>query len=72
MVNLAINDYYSKNLILSNNKFKISNVKSVSLSASECEVSQSNAMDAEMHHSLTMSNANSKRATTSKKRRLGT
>ncbi len=63
MVNLAINDYYKKRLKISKG--------TISLSASKREELDT-AMDAEMHSSLTMSNADSERATTSKKRRLGT
>ena len=63
MVNLAINDYYKKRLKISKGTISLSACKREELDT---------AMDAEMHSSLTMSNADSERATTSKKRRLGT
>ncbi len=63
MVNLAINDFYDEKLKISDD--------TISLSASDQDALVT-ATDAEMHAFLTMSNANSERATTSKKRRLGT
>ncbi len=61
MVNLAINDYYDGRLIMENGN--------ISLSASKREELDT-AMDAEMHSFADHDNANSERATTSKKRRL--
>lgn len=63
MVNLAINDSYNERLNIING--------TISLSVSNRDELVT-TKDAEMHSSLTMSNANSERATTSKKRRLGT
>ncbi|NPE09130.1 MAG: hypothetical protein GNW80_12670 [Asgard group archaeon] len=74
MVNLAINDYYSGKLTIKNEKITIKrkNYKGkVSQSAKHKEEVFIHVKDAETHLSLTMNNADSERATTSKKRRLG-
>ena len=70
MANLAINDYLSGKLKLDNNKFIIE--RKISTTTSEREEELDTVKDAEMHQSMTMSNANLERTTTSKKRRLGT
>lgn len=55
MVNIAINDYLSGRLILDNNKFLIERMK-ISTTTSERDELDT-VMDAEMHHSVTMNNA---------------
>ncbi|MHA1185659.1 MAG: hypothetical protein ACTSXA_04570 [Candidatus Heimdallarchaeota archaeon] len=74
MVNLAINDFYNKTLKLKNGiiTIKRKNYKgNISTSTSERE-SLFTVIDAEMHSTTSMNNANSERAPISKKRRLGT
>ncbi len=62
MFNLAINDYLSGKLILDNNKFLIER----KISTTTCEREELDTVkDAEMHHSLTMSNADLKSSTNS-------
>ncbi len=63
MVNIAINDYLSGKLILDNNKFLIERMK-VSTTTSEKEELDT-VMDAEMHLSVTMNNADFESSTNS-------
>ena len=55
MVNLSINSYYNKKLIIKKGKLKLK--RKISSSAKESE-EHSNAKDAEKHHSLSMNKKN--------------
>ncbi len=55
MVNLAINSYYNKWLVVKNRKIRLE--KRISASVNESE-EHTSAKDAEMHHSLSMSKTN--------------
>ncbi|NPE09797.1 MAG: hypothetical protein GNW80_16065, partial [Asgard group archaeon] len=72
MVNFAINDYLSKKLVITNGKIKRKEEKKISSSVAKSEEHHLSVKDAEMHQFPTMSKADSERATTSGKRRLGT
>lgn len=75
MVNLVINDFCANKITITNGKIttkRNNNLEKISISTSESEENHDTVKDAKMHRSLTMSNALSERATTSKTRRLGT